>query len=152
MPHRSVAGAERCHTRTPETPALRPRILHQAQPRCLCRRRSRRTRQDVCAVSAVYACVLCLVSSDFSPLLFYNQVFLSKKKNTYTGTVMRQSMHVQYPSPSHYPRTKPLTHYLLNTSPASPPRRRTATEPRPRPGARSPPTQRSLLNSRRSSL
>lgn len=77
MPRRSVSGAERRLARTPETPALRLRLLQQAQPRRIRRRLRRRTGQDVCAVSAVHTCVLCLVSSVSDPrptsLLFHNR-------------------------------------------------------------------------------
>ena len=149
MPRRSISGAERRLTGTPKTPALRARLLQQAQPRRVCRRLGRRTGQDVCAVSAVYTCILCLVSSASTPPLFS---FTIVPKYTYIDTVMHHSMHVPYPSPLHRPRTKLLTLCSPNTSLAFPPRHRATTKPHLRLGVRSPPTQRNWPSSRRLSL
>lgn len=73
MPRRSFSSAERCLIRAPETPALCLHLLQQAQPRCICRRLCRRTRKDVCALSALYTCLLCLVSHVFILPLTHNQ-------------------------------------------------------------------------------
>ena len=157
MSRRSLSDAEGRVTRAPETSALRPRLLQQAQPRCICRRLAQRRKQDVCAVSPVYARLLCLVSS-LSPLpprlpLRKFERFPNHRATIYTsGTATHHNTHVLYPiPPPPHPRTKPRTHCSQNTSPV-PPRRRAPTDSRPRRHARSPPTRRNWPSSRRSSL